>query len=116
MTDIMSINYNLTLLAEKNVFTDTADILSWWNTAMNGIGIFVLLGVLGLVLFLAARKFVDSDTEALSYSGFIITFAGLMLFIIKDSAGEALLSWGYLSLIILITAIATFLNFINRKM
>ncbi len=116
MTDIMTANYNLSLLADKNMFTDTADILSWWNGAMDGIGLFVLLGVIGLVLFLAVRKFVDSDSEALSYSGFIVTFVGLMLFIIKDSAGDALLGWGYLSLIILVTAIATFLNFINRNM
>ena len=115
MVNPLDANYNLTNFSSINPITQTADWLSFWNNSLNGLGIFILLGVTGLVLFLAVRKFVDSDTEAISYSGFIISFAGLLLFIIKDSAGEALLGWGYLAIILLITAISTFLNFINRR-
>lgn len=115
MVNPMDINYNLTNLSSINPIDSPADWLSFWNNSLNGVGIFVLLGITGIVLFLAARKFVDSDTEAISYSGFILTFAGLLLFIIKDSYGNALLGWGYLAIIMIITAISTFLNFVNRR-
>lgn len=115
MVDPMTVNYDLTSLTSSSVIDNPATVLSNWNVMMNGTGIFVLLGVIGLVLFFAARKFVDSDTEALSYSGFIITFAGLLLFLVDTGTGEKLLGWGYLVIIILITAIATYMNFVNRR-
>ena len=115
MVNPMDINYNLTHLSGINPIEQPADWLSFWNHGLNGSGIFVLLGIAGLLLFFASRKFVNSDSEALSYSGFIITFAGLLLFIIKDSSGDPLLGWGYFAIIMIITAISIFLNFINRR-
>lgn len=115
MVNPMDINYNLTNLSNISPIDNPADWLSFWNNGLDGLGVFVLLGVTGIILFLAARKFVDSDTEAISYSGFMMSFAGLLLFILKDSAGVPLLSWGYLAIILIITAITTFLNFINRR-
>jgi len=115
MVDPMSVNYNLTALSNVSVINEPGDWLSIWNGMMGGFGIFVMLGVVGLVLFLVVRRFVDSDTEALSYAGFITTFAGILLFLVETSDGSKLLSWGYLVIIILITAIANYLNFVNRK-
>ena len=115
VVDPMSVNYNLTALSNTSVIDVPADVVSLWNGMMGGFGVFVIIGVLGLVLFLAARKYVDSDTEALSYAGYIITFAGLILFLVRDSSGVSILSWGYLVIIILITAIANYLNFVNRN-
>jgi len=115
VVDPMSVNYNITALTNVSVIDNPGDWLSVWNGMMDGFGIFVMLGVVGIVLFLAVRKYVDSDTEALSYAGFIITFAGILLFLVETVDGSKLLSWGYLVIIILITAIANYLNFVNRK-
>jgi len=114
VVDPMSVNYNLTKLVSINAIDNTADVVSWWNNIFGGSGIFILLGVVGLVLFLASRKFVDSDTEALSYAGLIVTLAGIFLFMVQTSDGSKLLGWGYLMIIVLITGIATYLNFTNR--
>jgi len=113
--DPMSINYNLTRLASLNIIDNPADVLNFWNTAMNGSGVFIFLGVVGLVLFLASRKFVDSDSEALSYASLIVTIAALFLFLIKDSSGEKVLGWGFFAIFLIITAISSYLNMINRK-
>ena len=115
MVDPMTINYNLTRLASLNVIDNPADAVTWWNGAMHGSGVFILLAVVGFVLFLASRKFVDSDTEALSYSSLIVTIAGLFLFLVSDSSGDKLLGWGYFAMLLIITAIANYLNMVNRN-
>lgn len=115
MVDPMTINYNITALTSLSAVDNPGNVLNWWNQAIGGFGVFVLLAVIGLVLFLASRKYVTSDTEALSYAGFIVSFAGIMLFLITTDTGDKLIGWGYLVIIFLITSVSTYLNFINRK-
>lgn len=115
MVDPMSVNYNLTALSNISVLDAPADAIVWWNSSLGGFAVFTLLAVIGLILFLAMRKFVDSDSEAIGYSSFIMTIVGIFLFVIETSSGDKILSWPYLIIIIIITAISNFLNFINRR-
>jgi len=115
MVDPMSVNYNLTELSRINLLENPADAINWWNNSLGGGAVPILIGVIGLILFLVMRKFVDSDTEAMTYSGYVLSITSFFLFLLKDNVGEPILSFGWFSLVLVFTAVSAFLNMINNK-
>jgi len=114
---ITDLNYNMSSLINGVMMDDPSTWLSSWNQLTGGWALWVLLLVIGLVLFLGMRHNgrVESDTEALSYAGLMISIVGMLLFVIQTDNGYKLIEWYMLAPILIVTAIAIFLNFSNRN-
>jgi len=92
----------------------------WWanfNIEMNGIVVISLLAAIGIILFFVSRLRTESDTEAGVYSGVIISFVGLLLFIISITGltETKLLTWEQFFIFPLITGLFILADFISKR-
>jgi len=108
-------NYNLTGLTNFDMVNDPTGWLINFQS-LSGVPIVgtALVGV-GVVLFFIMRENVNSDSEALAYSGLITSIAGILLFLVKNGSGVPLVGWGFLVPIFLITAFSILANMIGRN-
>lgn len=84
------------------------------NTELGGWFMLSVLVVVGLILFLAARKLDGvSDTRALVYAGFISSFSGMLLVIVSLTTENNLLGWEQWSVVFILTLIAIGLDKAN---
>lgn len=120
---ILEQNYNLTRLmpsgnsTNESIIDDPPRWLASFNEEMNSIPVAVFLYLCGVILFLVIRRRIEvKDSEALLYSGFMTSLVGVLLFVVDTGiTGVKLISWGALLPIIVITAVAIILNYINRN-
>ena len=118
---ILEQNYNLTKLITTGSTSAIDDPPLWianWNILMQNMGLVTFLYVLGTILFLWVRRRPEvKDSEALLYAGLSTTVIGIIFFAIDIVAlpGYKLITWGQLLPVIVITAGAIFMNFINRN-
>ncbi len=117
---ILEQNYNLTKLitaGNESAIDNPTLWLTNWNIQMGNIGIVTFLYLFATVLFLVARAKPEiKDSEALLYAGLAGTIIGLLLFVIDIATlpGIKLITWIQLLPIIVITAFAIIMNYINR--
>ena len=113
--DIMT---NYTYDVSSMINSSIIDNPTGWLSGLNvGVGGFLMLGLLasiGIILFLSMRNFVTSDSEALSYSGLVVSIAGILIFVI-NTGGAKLITWPQLLPFFLITAIAFYVDFTSRN-
>lgn len=118
---ILEQNYNLTPLMSVGSDSAIDNPPLWianWNQQLNNIGIVTFLYVFSALLFLIIRlKPEVKDSEAALYAGFAGTIIGVLLFVIDLTAlpGYKLITWTQLLPLILITAFAIILNYVNRN-
>lgn len=115
---ILEQTYNLTSLTNETIVTDPTAWAANFNTQMGGIAFVTILYVFAFILFMAARKNpATKDSEALLFAGFLTSLIGALAFVIDITAvpNAKIISWPALLPIIIITAIAIILNYINRN-
>lgn len=116
---ILEQNYNLTKLitsSNESIIGNPPLWLGNFNNEMGGIVLTVLLYVFGVILFLVVRRRDEvKDSEALLFAGFMTTIIGVLAFVIDTGLETKLISWPALLPIIIITAFAVILNYINRN-
>lgn len=105
--------YNLTKIVETDVVSNPDLFLLNINQALDGWLVIALIYATLIVLFLIARQNENvKDTEALSYSGVIISFVALFLLFIKID-GARLVTFLQVFPIWVITGIAILLDKLN---
>jgi len=116
LTNPMTSNYNITALIQG---TDAVNSPSTWLSNLQIISGIPLATVLlvgaGIILFFVMRQNVNNDSDALTYSGLMISFAGILMFLVETGTGIKLVSWAVLIPIFLITAFAIFSNMTGRN-
>lgn len=115
LTDPMTSNYNITaLITGTDAVTEPAKWLSNLQI-ISGLPLAtVLLVGAGIILFFIMRNNVNNDSDALAYSGLMISFTGILMFLVETGTGIKLISWAVLIPIFLITAFAIFANMTAR--
>jgi uncharacterized membrane protein len=111
---ILNGTYDTTLLFNNNAIEDP---LTWWNNFNNllsGFPVITMLGFLGFVLFLAIKRTTETDTEALVWSGTITSVISVLLWL-TSFAGLKLISFGQVSIFLIITGVAIFLHYISTR-
>jgi len=118
---ILEQNYNLTSLMTAGNGSAIDNPPLWfanWNIQMGNIGLITFLYVFTAILFFVIRRRPEvKDSEALLYAGLAGTVIGVLFFVIELTAlpGYKLVTWAQLLPMIVITALAIILNYINRN-
>ena len=103
-------DYNLSSIVSADIINEPTKWLFNFNSELGGWFLIISLAVIGLILFLTMRKADNiKDTEAASYSGFIISIAGLLLVLIKVD-GNSLLTFTQVFPIWVITGISVMVD------
>ena len=115
MSSVMDANYNLTAILSNNLVTDTNKWAIAFNNEMGGLLGISFIAVIGIVIFVGMKYYNSniSDTEALTYAGFISSILSIFFIVLRNSEG-ALLEWTYALPIFVITAIAIYLHNTSR--
>ncbi|MCK4522460.1 MAG: hypothetical protein KAU20_07845 [Nanoarchaeota archaeon] len=110
--------YNLTSIISGDIITEPTRWIANVNLQLGSLMIVTFLVIFGVVLFLAARRKDNiSDSEAASFAGIVISFIGMLLFVI-DIVGlpdVKLLEWTHLLPIMVITGLALLANYVNKR-
>jgi hypothetical protein len=114
-SSVLNMTFDVTNIANASVVVTPVDFLYNIDSALNHYLIVSILFLLGFGLFFAMKKVIDSEVEALGYSGIVIVFFGLLLFLARTTEGEPLLSFIKLTPFIIVTAITVYINFSNRR-
>lgn len=103
--------YNLTRIFSSNIIERPERWVGDINIMMGGIVIISFLILLGIVLFLVSKSVNDvSDSQALMYTGLIISFLGTLLFFIEPYEGVKLIPFTYLVPVYVITLLSIVYN------
>jgi cell division protein FtsW (lipid II flippase) len=108
---VMDANWNLTSILSNNLVTSTNDWAISFNSELGGIVGISFIALVGIVIFfgLKTSNTVQTDTEALSYAGFISTIISVFFLVL------GLVEWLYVLPVFVITAIAIYLNFTRQN-
>lgn len=111
VTDVMTANWNLTAILSNDLVTNTNSFAVTFNNEMGGVLGISFIAVIGIVIFVAlkANNVVATDTEALSFAGFVSSVLAIFLLLI------GLVDWIYCLPVFVITAIAIYLNFTRQN-
>ena len=111
MSDVMSANYNLTAILSNDLITNTNGWAVAFNNELGGIVGISFIAVVGIVMYMGLKtnNVVSSDTEALSFSGFICTVLSIFFIVL------GLVPWAYALPVFVLTAISIYLNFTRQN-
>lgn len=118
---ILNQTYDLTSLMTAGSDSAIDNPTLWlanWNIQMGNIGLITFLYVFTAILFFVMRRRPEvKDSEALLYAGLAGSAIGIILFVIEfvSLPGYKLVEWAALLPMIVITAGAIILNYINRN-
>jgi len=108
--------YNISALISSQAIEQPDNWLASFNALMGYWPIFILLILFGIVLFnLYKMREGVSDVESFSAAGFIVTFVGILLFIIETASGIKLISWLQFVPIVVVTAIAFGVHMMSKN-
>jgi len=111
VTDVMTSNWNLTAILSNDIITNTNGFAVAFNSEMGGILGIAFIAVVGIVIFVGMRvnNVVQTDTEALSFAGFVSTIMSIFFLVL------GLVPWIYCLPVFVITAISIYLNFTRQN-
>ena len=107
--------YNLTKLFSPDLLNDPARWIVNYNEAMGGFYMITALAIIGIVLFIIAKRSDEiEDTQAAVYAGAVTSITGVLLFLIRVD-GVKLLEWYHLTIFIVLTMLAIIIDKVTRK-
>lgn len=115
---ILNQTYDLTRIFHEDAIEEPTRWLHTVNIELNSLIIIVFLAIFALVIFLTSRSLDNvSDSEAAVYAGLITSIISLLLFVVEVSGvtDAKLLSWPYVALFFVLTAIAILVNHWARR-